>query len=142
MNRPQSAESAREDRAEATISKLGADSSQRRECARYKVDLDVSLGSEHNFYSGFAENISAGGVFVATHLVKPVGECMEISINLADSGTMVRGVGEVRWVREYNEASDTPPGMGIRFIELAAGAEGVIQSFLATRDPLFFDDDV
>jgi uncharacterized protein (TIGR02266 family) len=106
------------------------------------VDLDVSLGSEHNFYSGFAENISAGGVFVATHLVKPVGERMEISINLADSGTMVRGVGEVRWVREYNEASDTPPGMGIRFIELAAGAEGVIQSFLATRDPLFFDDDV
>jgi hypothetical protein len=35
--------------------------------------LDVALGTEHNFYSGLAENLS-GGVFVATHLLKPIGE--------------------------------------------------------------------
>lgn len=142
MNRPQSAEAPREERAEATISKLRSDGGQRREHARYKVDLDVSVGSEHNFYSGFAENLSAGGVFVATHLVKPVGERVEISINLAGSASAIRGVGEVRWVREYNAASDTPPGMGIRFIDLEPGAEAQIGGFLATREPLFYDDEL
>ena len=41
----------------------------RRGHHRFSVDLDVSLGSDHNFYSGFAENLSVGGVFVATHQV-------------------------------------------------------------------------
>src|SRR5688572_25246860 len=92
--------------------------SHRRTHARYGVDLDVSVGSDHNFYGGFAENLSAGGIFVATHLLKPVGSVVELSIRLPAPGAPVRGVGEVRWIREYNDASDTPPGMGIRFTSL------------------------
>jgi uncharacterized protein (TIGR02266 family) len=114
---------------------------QRRTAPRFAVELDVSLGSEHNFYAGLAENLSAGGVFVATHLLKPVGAHMELSIHLPGREEPVRGLGEVRWVREYNETSDTPPGMGIRFIELNAADEQAIGRFLQTRDPLFYDDD-
>jgi len=105
------------------------------------VDLDVSLGSDHNFYSGFAENLSAGGIFVATHLLKPVGSQIEVTIHVPDSEVPIRGRGEVRWIREYNERSDTPPGMGIRFYALEANAIEGIQAFLAQREPLFFDED-
>ena len=45
----------------------------------------------------------------------------------------------LRWLREYNEASDVPPGMGVKFLSLAEGAEKIIEKFLTQRDPLFFE---
>jgi uncharacterized protein (TIGR02266 family) len=102
----------------------------------------VSLGSDHNFYAGFAENLSGGGVFVATHALKPAGEIVELSITLPDSNAVITARGEVRWIREYNEASNVPPGMGIKFTQLGEGAEDAINAFLARREPMFFDDDL
>ena len=143
-SRPEKADVRREERGEASITRLDSHvppSAQRRTHPRYSVDLDVSLGSDHNFYSGFAENLSAGGIFVATHLLKPVGSQIEVTIHVPDSEVPIRGRGEVRWIREYNERSDTPPGMGIRFYALEANAIEGIQAFLAQREPLFFDED-
>ena len=114
---------------------------QKRVHPRYKVELDVSLGSEHNFYVGFVENISAGGVFIATHMVKKVGELLELSIHVPNSDTMISGTGEVRWLREYSEGSNVPPGIGVRFVHLEPGSIEAIDNFLAKREPIFFDDD-
>ena len=129
-------------RGEATILSVApmSDASHRREHSRFHVDLDVTVGSDHNFYAGFAENLSAGGVFIATHKLKPVGSSIELSINLPD-GVQLRATGEVRWIRVFNEQSDTPPGMGVRFNGLAEASVAMIQKFLARRDPLFFDDE-
>ncbi len=129
------------ERGEAIFRRIEAEPDGRREHPRHGVDLDVSLGTDHNFYAGFAENLSAGGIFVATHLIKPVGEIIEFTINLPSSETPVRGRGEVRWIREFNERSNVPPGMGIRFIELEPGSAETIEKFLRYRDPLFFDDE-
>lgn len=107
---------------------------------RYAVDLDVSLGSDHNFYAGFAENLSAGGVFVATHQIRPVGETVEVTVHLPD-GTEIRAVGEVRWVRVFNAESDLPPGVGLRFKELDQPSNAAIERFLREREPIFYDDD-
>ena len=129
-------------RGEATILSVApmADAGHRREHSRFHVDLDVTVGSDHNFYAGFAENLSAGGVFIATHKLKPVGSPIELTINLPD-GVQIRATGEVRWIRVFNEQSDTPPGMGVRFNDLADASVALIQKFLARRDPLFFDDE-
>jgi uncharacterized protein (TIGR02266 family) len=128
---------------EATIRQLselpGEDN--RRRYPRYAVELNVSLSSEHNFYAGFVENLSNGGVFVATHSLKAVGTVFEVCISLPGSDEPVRARGEVRWVREYGEHSDVPPGVGIRFLDLGADALARIEAFLAHREPLFFDDD-
>jgi uncharacterized protein (TIGR02266 family) len=117
-----------------------ATGSHRRGHQRFSVDLDVSLGSDHNFYSGFAENLSVGGVFVATHQLRPVGETVEVCIHLPD-GTEVRAAGEVRWVRLFNSESDMPPGMGLRFGQLEPTANQAIERFLNQREPIFFDDE-
>lgn len=114
--------------------------SHRRGHPRSSVDLDVSLGSDHNFYSGFAENLSVGGVFVATHQLRPVGEIVEVCIHLPD-GTEVRAAGEVRWVRLFNSDSDMPPGMGLRFLTLEPASNQAIERFLSHREPLFYDDE-
>jgi|RhiMethySRZTD1v2_1073278.scaffolds.fasta_scaffold45843_3 uncharacterized protein (TIGR02266 family) len=134
----------REERTEARFSPIHSqeiEAQQRRSESRFAVDLDVGLGSDHNFYAGFAENLSAGGIFVATHLLKPVGSSIELSIHLPDLEAPIVGKGEVRWVREYNERSDMPPGMGIRFNEIGPEAQTAIEKFLKQREPLFFDDE-
>jgi uncharacterized protein (TIGR02266 family) len=129
-------------RSEATILSMApeAESDHRREHSRFSVDLDVTIGSDHNFYAGFAENLSAGGVFIATHKLKPVGSKIDLSINLPD-GAQLQAAGEVRWIRVFNEQSDTPPGMGVRFENLEPSALQAIEGFLSRRDPLFFDDE-
>jgi uncharacterized protein (TIGR02266 family) len=113
----------------------------RREHSRFSVDLDVTVSSEHNFYAGFVENMSVGGIFIATHQLKPVGERLEFSVHLPGHDAPIRGVGEVRWVRVYSEASNVPPGMGIKFDPLDAASQRAIEDFLAQRDPLFYDED-
>lgn len=132
----------REPREEATFTKKAAVAADnRRVNPRYAVELDVTMSSEHNFYAGFAENISTGGLFIATHLLRPAGEKFEISVNLPGCPEPIRGMGEVRWVREYSEESNTPPGMGIRFVSLSPGAVEAIDTFLRDRQPLFYDDE-
>ncbi len=129
-------------RGEATIHSVAPTSAgtHRREHSRFSVDLDVTVGSDHNFYAGFAENLSAGGVFIATHKLKPVGSKIELSINLPDSVTL-QALGEVRWIRVFNEQSDTPPGMGVKFLEIDETCVAAIHGFLVRREPLFFDDE-
>ena len=133
--------STRETRDEAQIVDRGPPESRRRAHARYAVDLDVTVGSEHNFYAGLVENLSAGGVFVATHTPKEIGALVELSIRLPETEVIINATGEVCWIREYSESSDAHPGMGIRFKQLDAEFEGAITEFLSRRDPLFFDDD-
>jgi uncharacterized protein (TIGR02266 family) len=125
--------------APAGDSEPGAD--RRREHSRYQVDLDVTVTSEHNFYAGFVENMSVGGVFIATHQLKPVGERLELSVHLPGHAEAIRGTGEVRWVRVYSEQSNVPPGMGIRFDPLDELSRKRIEEFLAQREPMFYDED-
>ena len=115
--------------------------SVRREYDRFSVDLEVSVLSETNFYAGLAENLSAGGLFIATHQLQKVGSTIHLSVRMPESAEVFQIVGEVRWVRVYNETSDTPPGLGVRFAELPPGAAAAINQFLGQREPLFFDDE-
>lgn len=129
-------------RGEAKILSIppGSGADHHREHSRFTVDLDVTVGSDHNFYAGFAENLSAGGVFIATHKLKPAGSTIELSVNLPE-GVTIKAVGQVRWIRVFNEHSDTPPGMGVRFLEIDDSSVAAISEFLSRRDPLFFDDE-
>src|SRR6187431_985071 len=127
--------------AKRTSESIAIDDSVRREHERFSVDLQVSVLSEHNFYAGLAENLSAGGLFIATHQLQKVGSRIELSVRMPENDDVFHIVGEVRWVRVYNVHSDTPPGLGVRFTELPAGAAAAISHFLGKREPLFFDDE-
>lgn len=105
------------------------------------MELDVSLDSGHNFYVGFVENLSVAGVFIATHLLRDVGNTLELCIHLPDSETVIQAMGEVRWVREYSEQSNIPPGMGVRFLQLTPDCQRQVDEFLAKREPMVFDED-
>jgi uncharacterized protein (TIGR02266 family) len=107
---------------------------------RYRVELELSMGSEHNFYAGFVENMSQGGLFIATHTKKNVGERVDFTVHLPGFAEPVSGVGEVRWVRVFSDTSNVPPGIGVRFLELRGNSLATIESFLKDREPLFYDE--
>jgi uncharacterized protein (TIGR02266 family) len=107
---------------------------------RLEVQLEVSIASESNFYAGFTENLSEGGVFVATHTPRPLGSVVDLVIDLPGQDP-IRTRGVVRWLRAYSEASDTSPGMGIRFEGLSPEDTARIHMFAEGRQPMFFDDD-
>lgn len=112
----------------------------KRSSPRARLDCEVDLGTDNNFYAGFAHNVSTGGLFVATFDLLPVGNEIDLSFSLPNSERITtRAV--VRWIRDVNElAPEMWPGMGLEFQELSEEARGAIDSFVAEREPLFFPD--
>ncbi|HZU83711.1 MAG TPA: TIGR02266 family protein [Polyangiaceae bacterium] len=107
---------------------------------RRHVEIDITLVSESQFYAGFSENLSEGGIFVATHATAPIGTRVDITFSLPRTQRRVRAEGEVRWIRPHSESSGLPAGMGIRFISLGEADARAIREFCAQRTPLFFDE--
>ncbi len=108
----------------------------RRE-GRFNVEIEVNVFSDSNFYVGFTENLSGGGLFVATYAVRPLGSVIEMSVRLPGRDQPLILKGEVRWIREAS-ASDAWPGMGIQFDAISEEDRTAIVGFLATREPIFF----
>ena len=116
---------------------------ERRTQDRVDIELEISVNSESNFFNGFSENISEGGLFVATYNYKKQGDTMEIEFSLPDGGDPIQIKCVVRWTREYNPmCPEMIPGMGLQFINLSPWAEDRIHHFLEnSRDPMFVDMD-
>ncbi|MBK6849928.1 MAG: TIGR02266 family protein [Proteobacteria bacterium] len=117
------------------------DPADRRACPRAPIEAEISLTSEHNLYAGIANDISEGGVFVATYQPLPVGT--EVAIELSFEGVggpRLRVNGEVRWHRGDKVASRAAPGMGLRFIDLQDDLRQWIAEFVRQREPEFFDE--
>lgn len=113
-----------------------------REQTRSGVDCAVTVDSEHNFYAGVARNLSVGGIFLATPIVHPVGTRFDLSIHIDDGDDrVIRGVGEVRWVRALDRDDNTPAGLGIRFVELDHDGTKRINRFLEQREPMLVEND-
>ncbi len=102
------------------------------------VELEVGITSESNLYLGFAENLSDGGLFVATYAPMPIGAMVDLRLSLPTSPAPLNVRGEVRWIRERPDADGGWPGMGIRFAGLTPSDEAALQAFLRQRAPIFF----
>lgn len=113
---------------------------ERRAAPRLAIEAEVGFQSETNFFTGFTEDISTGGLFVATYDTLPMGSKLSVNFTLPD-GRLISVEGVVRWIREFNEMTpDTVPGMGVQFESLSAEDEETIRSFIEERSPLFFEE--
>jgi uncharacterized protein (TIGR02266 family) len=106
---------------------------------RAALGVQISLGSDHNFFVGLAHNVSAGGVFVATHEPHTIGSELDLELKLPEREQPIRAMGKVCWVRPYDEANDAPAGVGIRFSRLAPGDVSSIEAFIEQREPFFYE---
>ena len=109
---------------------------------RHPLCVEVNLESEHNFYTGFTENISSGGLFIATRDLLPLGVRTVVRFTLPDVSDEFELDCEVRWQRlEQAAGHGISPGIGVRFLNLGPDAEAFINRFLKKRETLFFDDE-
>jgi len=110
----------------------------RRRADRVALACDVSLFSPTTFWAGFSEDLSEGGLFVATYQAMPIGTRMDLQFELP-TGHVVKVAGTVRWHR--GQSDDAMPGMGISFDELSPADLKVVRSFVKHRPPLLWDVD-
>jgi uncharacterized protein (TIGR02266 family) len=110
-----------------------------RKAPRVDVEVDVTFESEHNFYTGFTQNISAGGLFIATHDLKPVGSRMHVRFSLPGMAGAIESEVVVRWVRDVGDVERW--GMGVQFVDLAPPVRAAVDQFLSQRDSIFYDDE-
>ncbi|MBW8873457.1 MAG: TIGR02266 family protein [Acidobacteria bacterium] len=78
------------------------------------------------FLSDFSANISPGGMFIRTRTPQPPGTVLEFEFRLGDGFELIKGRGEVVWVRPEDEGPARPAGMGLRFLELSLGSKELI----------------
>jgi uncharacterized protein (TIGR02266 family) len=119
----------------------GAD---RRASVRADVKVEVGLTTDTNFYTGLAQDISAGGVFVATHQLRRHGEKVVLQFSLPGVAAVFLVDAEVRWIREVTSLTggrQGATGMGLKFLNLSAHARKAIATFLEQRDSIFYDDE-
>ncbi|MCA9514557.1 MAG: TIGR02266 family protein [Myxococcales bacterium] len=109
----------------------------RREQPRVRMDAEIDLHSASNFFAGFSENISDGGLFIATERVVPVGADVDLAFRLPN-GIEIRGRGVVRWLRRAGDDESQPAGVGVQFVNLSGTAAEAIERFIQSRDPIFF----
>src|SRR5947199_360023 len=78
------------------------------------------------FLSYFSANVSPGGMFIRTRTPQPPGTVLEFEFRLGDGFELIKGRGEVVWVRPEDEGPARPAGMGLRFLELSLGSKELI----------------
>jgi uncharacterized protein (TIGR02266 family) len=111
---------------------------ERRAEARLACEFQVEFVHDTHFYAGLTQDISCGGIFVATYHLLPIGTRLVVNFELPD-GSAVRAGGEVRWIREEEAAGSERPGLGVAFTDLDDEALGKIADFCRSRPPLYFD---
>lgn len=123
--------------------KLAENQQNVRASERFDLEIKVDLESDHNFYTGLTQNISAGGLFIATHHLRRIGDRIVLKFTLPGSDKAVEVETEVRWIRENSSLQrvDGATGMGVRFVNLSPEASAAINRFLQSRDSLYYDDE-
>ena len=118
------------------------DGLERRKLDRTPMGVELGLHSESTFYTGFTENISSGGLFVATRDILPLGSVFSVTFTLPNYAQSITAQCEVRWQRlEQLDSLDCQPGMGVRFLSVSPTEKDAINDFLRRRDTLFYDDE-
>ncbi len=89
----------------------------RRNQTRHAIALGITLVGENNFYLGMSENLSEGGIFIATEHAVAIGTVVTLELSLPTRAVPLVVVGTVRWARAA--AADNAAGVGVQFAEVS-----------------------
>ncbi len=96
------------------------------------VTCRLEYASEAEFIERHAQNLSRTGIFIGGKRPRGVGEIVRFELALSDGAPLLTGEGEVMWTRKASP-SGAPPGMGVRYTELDASGEALIQKVMAYK---------
>ncbi|MCP4897400.1 MAG: TIGR02266 family protein [bacterium] len=102
---------------------------ERRDATRVPVEAEVSLEFPDidELFKECSTNVSLGGMFIMSSNPRPVGTTVRFALDLPGEVRVIAGSAEVMWVRRREDAGlDSPPGMGVRFVELDGVSRAII----------------
>ena len=113
----------------------------RRDLVRLGFTATVDVLTPSTFWTGFTENISEGGLFLATAEPLRIGD--EVAITLGIEGDPpIELTGVVRWLRLSQGPNGPAPGAGVQFVGMNEETSLRIHRFMETRrEALFYDMD-
>jgi len=97
-----------------TIDKKDSGADQRR-FPRSPMMLKVEYSSTTEFLTDYTENISGGGVFIATTSEFELGQEIDFSVSFPGLLEPIQVKGEIKWRRTQND-QEGPVGIGVQFI--------------------------
>ncbi len=107
---------------------------ERRTTPRFGVEFWVEETAEQGLYFHRVTNLSLGGFFIEKKLPFPVGQKVDLRLELPGSGRKMPITGKI--INNYQDQDDNIKGAGIQFVELddqtrdgiTAYLKGVVQS--------------
>jgi uncharacterized protein (TIGR02266 family) len=99
------------------------------------LEVEVSLTSESQFFSGLSGDLFEGGLFIETYRRLPLGTMLELEIDLPD--VSVTATGCVQWARDA--ATGSPSGVGVVLIGLSSDDRARVEQFCQLRAPLYYE---
>ena len=109
----------------------------RRRDPRRACEIELEFTEDTHFYSGITQDMSVGGVFVATYHLFPVGTRLDLAFELPGK-VLVNARGQVRWLRDAAPGASRP-GMGVAFTDLSDEALAAVARFCRQRAPLYVE---
>jgi Tfp pilus assembly protein PilZ len=98
---------------------------------RHLLEIEVAVECDGTKRVGFTENMSTGGVFVATYLSAKQGSKVVVELTMR-GGETVRLAGEARWQRP--SSVERWPGVGVKFDDSGLEHEARMHKLLSLRD--------
>lgn len=94
-----------------------SDPKNRRKFARIALATQVKVVFRQRDQrdSMILQNLSEGGLFLESEILKPIGTVLDFEFRVQDGGDAIVGRGVVRWLEEDKLKRK---GMGIQFLEL------------------------
>lgn len=106
-----------------------AGSFERRRAVRVSVVIPIEVRDARGFSLHSSSDLSVGGVYFDRAIPHQVGSRVELSFNLPGDDRTVVCAGEV-----VNVPDTQSYGMGVRFIDLSAGDEAMLLSFIGGQE--------
>ncbi len=103
---------------------------KRRKEPRYSTLVSVRYYTPEGQFCGFIENLSAGGMFIATHRTFPPGTAMRMEIVHPDGHQLIRLKGRVAWERKSSVSSMEKRGVGVMFEGLGAAEKDQVEGLV------------
>lgn len=100
---------------------------------RHPVQAPMSITANSAHHAGRMENLSSGGLFVATDAEVAVDQQLSVCFTMPGDHRVTRAICQVRWVRSARAAG---PGLGLRFVELNPVVRAELESFCRRREAM------
>ena len=93
----------------------------------FATQVEVRFEEFGDFVTEYSNDLSLSGMFLHTNKPHPPGSSFQFEFEVEGGQRLIRGVGEVVWIREPERSQDEPPGMGIRFISLDTNGRKLVR---------------